>query len=368
MVQKQVISIKQLAGWMLMFTISETIASACPPINGNGTWLAIIIAGVFTTIMLVIYSYIMSFFPEQDVFDILKIVTGKMFSKILTFVLILFGLYVAYFSLKIIVSFTNLVSLMETPIVIVGLLIVGWAAYTLIAEGGVEAALRTVLIVLPVILVVYFGFVILLIPEMDFDNMLPLVSVPFTEVLSNSHMTYTNTGGDLLLFMGVLINPVRKNSRIKAFTLVSIIGTLILIINSVFITSLLGIHIYYDTAYPAFNAFSLFYYGNFISRVELIISLMLIICFVSKIAAGLYFASRGTRALFNTKDFKKWVIPFSVIVLFFATFSHETHVHVKINDSLHIAKNIVQVGIPILIAIILLIRKPKLLSYGLITE
>lgn len=368
MEKMQVLSIRQLSGWMIMFAISEAIASACPPINGTGTWLAIVFAGLFTYFMLFIYSYIMSHFPEKDIYDVFKIVFGNTLSKLATIVFIVFSLYVAYFALKIIVSFTNLISLIDTPIFFVGSLIVFWAAYTLIAEGGVEAAGRTVLIVLPVILIVFFGFIILLLPEMDFDNLLPLVSVPFKDVLHNAHMHFTNSGGDLVLFMGFLINPIKKNSRIKAFTIVNFVGMIILLTNSIFITSLLGIHIYYETVFPAFGAFSLFYYGNFISRMELIISLMLLICFVSKIAAGLYVSSRGCKSLFKTKSYKKWVAPLSVIILFFASFSHNTSNHLEINGQLHLVKNIVQVGLPLILVIILLIRKPKLISYGLITE
>ena len=368
MKKKEILSVKQTYVMMLMVIISEILIMTTDRLDGNGTWLTFIIPGTLSFFLFFVYHYIMKNFPEKDIFDIFKILLGNFVGKIVSILFILFAMYVAYFALATYVTFNNLFSFQDTPVFAFGTMVILAIGYAIISKGGIEAVARTVSIFLPIIIGTWFLMVVLLSSKMEFDNLLPLVTVPFKEILKTSHENFSNTSGDLILFLGLLIDPGKKTNRLKAFYLTNVIGVIIFVINGIFITSIIGVHLYYQTFFPTYNVISLFNIGSFISRVELVISLLFFLCIGSKIIIGVYVASVGTAKVFNTKNYRNWVFPICAVILFFATYNHSHMHHYDINKKILWVKSIIQVGIPIIIAIVLLIKKPKLMSLGLIEE
>lgn len=366
MKKKDILSVKQTTHLMMMFILSEVLVGLCEPLKGNGTWITFIISGVFTLIIVFIYSYVMNSFPEKDIYDISRILMGNIISKIVSLAFVIYAMYVAIISLNNIVGFSNLITLNKTPIIITGFIIVSWSGYIIHSQGGIEAVARTYMILFPIILSIYFLFTFLLIPQMNFDNLLPISTEPFKDIIHTSHMTFSNTGGDFVLFMALLIDPRKKHNRLKSYTIATIVTTIIFVYNSLFITSVLGVHLYHDAKYPVLNAFSIFNYSNFISRIELLIALFLMFSIVCKISIGIYAASVGCGKTFKSKSFKKWVFPICAIVLFAATYNHSIDEYGDFNHHILWIKNIFQVGIPIIVAIVFTIKKPKLQSLGLI--
>ena len=93
-------------------------------LNGSGiqakqdAWIAIIIAILWSIILLLMFSRILSLYPGKDLFDILQIVLGKFLGKIIDVVMICFAFYPGTLVLRDLAEFTNTLVFPDTPVVL----------------------------------------------------------------------------------------------------------------------------------------------------------------------------------------------------------------------------------------------------------
>jgi len=364
--KKDILSVRQTFSIMILFVSSELILNMGDSLKGNGTWIAILIARLITFLVILLYSYIMSYFPDKDIFDVNKVVLGNVIGKIASILFALYGIYVAVMCSGNVISFIKLVTLQKTPIIIIGSLFVGWAAFSITTQGGIEAGGRIASTTWFITVGIWLFFILMLTKHMDFDNLLPILSEPIENVARVSYRHFSVIGGDLVLFMGILIDPSNKNNRRKAYIGSFFITGILLLANNILITAILGTYVNYYLLYPTYTALSLVNYANFISRIELFTSLLLLTCTTAKIVVGIYVAGKGLSKVTKIKSHNFWVYFVALVVLFLSSYSKDRTLLEKINRELLWAKNIVQIVIPLILAIAITIKKPKLAQSELI--
>lgn len=365
---KQVNSKEKLSTWQIfslisMVLTSEGIITTSYRLTDNGAWLSMLIAMTIGIILSLVYSFIITKSDEKDIFDIFHNIFGKIFGRLFTIIFIVFSFYCAIVATKNMVIQIKHMNFRPTPYFYLILSYIILYLFSLLKGieviGRLSSVLRIILISLTILVT------ILIFSEFEFFNMMPLVAAPMKEILKGGILDFFIIFGDGVLVLGLVVSSKDKNGKKNkiAWTLIYayLFSGLINVLSIVYPILVLGFPLANILYYPAFTAFSLIDIAMFITRVEIIISIIYMSTLIIKAIVAMYVATIGLQKMFSSKSNKTYIIPTCIIVYFGSLLLFD-----NVNELLHLReehgwlKGIVQVCIPIIIAIILLFKKkPK---------
>ena len=86
--KNEAISERQGAILIILFILGSVLLIGSGGTAKQDAWISIIIAILVSSIVLLMYSRILSLYPGKDLFDILQIVMGKVLGKIISLLMI----------------------------------------------------------------------------------------------------------------------------------------------------------------------------------------------------------------------------------------------------------------------------------------
>ena len=120
-----------------------------------------------------IYAKILSLFPGKDLFDILEYVLGKFLGKVISILYIWFAVHLGALILRNFGKFINTVLLQETPLIIPT--VCGTILYIWGVKSGIEVLGRWGELALPLLIFLIALTLLLLIPNMETNNIRPVL-------------------------------------------------------------------------------------------------------------------------------------------------------------------------------------------------
>lgn len=358
---KDLVSKKQYFSLATLIILGEGLTIGGYTMPENGAWLAFLIAVMYAFILAFFYGYILRKFPNMDIHDIFLKVFGKIFGRILIILFVSFILFSSIIYIRTIVSIISGITFVETPEIILGIALVLFS-YLLI-KNGIEVFSRIMTVILQLLLILLVLFVVELTPEMEFINLLPIVAVSVKEIVKGSLFNFFMITGDVVLLMGIMVNMKNdKNVHYKAFSkaiAISGVVSVIIILSNIATLGLPFVHIVHSQTYLSFSIINI---GNFLTRIEVALSTFLITAYISKFAIALFVGARGLQKLLNKKNTKPFVIPFGILILFFALevdFFNNFYQIRFVKEEYGWIKGIFQIVIPIILAIIVTFIKEK---------
>lgn len=245
-------------------------------------------------------------------------VFGSIFN-ILYIILILFLLFVLSYT---ILNFTINQLLIRNSYYITGLIYSSLIA--LCVCKGKEIICRTSLILYFILIVSTITGFIMLIPEIEIDNILPIISVDYKNII---YLSFSIPSYSVLLFSSILciknndfIDKQRLNKRIVEAYL---IGSLIVFLFYFFIISIYGIDLASIFIYPEYNLFKKINLFDFIQRVENIMATSFYISSFSGICFLLYFIKvyfKETFKINNKNKINIFVFILTISISFISTY------------------------------------------------
>lgn len=320
--KKEVVSDKQAIGIIILFMIGTSVVLVPGLEAKNDAWLAVLISMLISFPLVLIYARLLSIFPGMDIFDILQHVFGKVIGKAIA---LLYTGFVLHFGALVLRSFGNFMStvgLTETPMIVPIVLYAALCAWGV--KDGIELTGRWIELFMPLVALITILSVLLLIPKMNIDNLLPLLCCNAEPLFKSVFLLIVFPFTQAFIFLMIFNNLKTSKSPYKVYISSHFIGGGIQIMITLTIILVLGAEFALSSYFPAYMAASRINIGNFLQRIEILVSVLFLIGGFIKISMCLLAFCNGFAKLFGLKDYRFIVIPSAALMTNLSYFLHES--------------------------------------------
>lgn len=317
---KEIISDKQKIFVITFYLIGETSTYILGFEARQDFWLAIIFSILFALIMVFIYARLYYLFPEKDLFDITTTVFGRIIGKAIILLFVWYTFEYVSQILTYLSGYINIVTFPDLPKLApatCGIILCIW-----IAKAGIQVIGRYTELFLPFIIVLIFTTAILLIPQMNMDNLYPILYNNMKPVLQGSFIAFVYPFGEIVIFAMLFSTFETKKSPYKIFALALFISGIMMIITSLTNVLVLGVNASTGIYFPSYSSVARMDVGDFLQRMEVISSTVFILGATIKAGILLLVTSKGISKIFECEDYRFVVssIALLAINLFYLAF------------------------------------------------
>lgn len=318
---KEVISNKQGLSILIMYTTGSAIILAPWRKAGIDGWIAIIMAMVMIFPMIIVYSRLVRRFPEKDLYDLQEEVFGKLLGKIISFFIVTYSIHIGSLIIRDFTEFIQVLNFTETPMFPIAMMLGVLAIW--VVKAGIEVLGRWCAFILPLVIITFTTASLLLIPKMDYKNIMPVMYNGFTPVFNGAIATFSFPFAEIFLFTIVFKSINDKDKVFKVFFLNILITGLILIATSVRNILTLGGFLNEKFYFPAYIAISVVNIKDFIDRIEVVVGGNFVFLGFVKLSICLYSACIGISKIFNIKNYRNIVSPVGLMIIIISVFVHK---------------------------------------------
>lgn len=310
------ISPKQMHACIFMYMLGDALISGGTFFTQQDAWFAYLVGVLVSLPMLWVYSKILDFSPDRNFFGAVTQVFGEVLGRIVCLIYILYFLFVGAYVLRLCTEFIHLVNMPETPptaimacLIFAAAFIIKRRIYTMsrVARFGMFVMIFTVSLT-----------VVLSIPNMNLDNLKPVLSSEPSLLASGSLFIFT-LSSETLLCIPMFSALDKKEKVMPIFFKGFLIGAFWLIIAKMRNILVLGSCIKLF-AFPSYEAVSTISYGEFFTRIEVLIGINLLLAGVLKICILIYDTCAGISRIFNMADYTSFTASASMLVFVMALF------------------------------------------------
>jgi len=357
--RKEELSGRQLACITALFIIGSSSVIGNSGIAKKDTWIAVLAAIAIAVPLILIYGRISALFQERNLFDIIYRVFGKRLGWVITLLTSLYCFHLGALVLRDFPEFIQAVSFQKTPKIIFAMLLGLLCAY--LAKLGVRTFGKAGILFSALVGVVAVLTFLLLLPSMNVHNLQPVLAMPPGVIAQNAAKLFSTPFGETVLLLCLFCNMKSGQSRPKAYLTGLLLGGLYLVMSVLRNILALGAGNFSSLYFPSYSVVSTINIGDFLQRLEVLVSSYMLLCDITKIAVALYATCLGVAKLAGIDDYRKIVLPVSwlMIALSLAAFQN-TMEFFSWPPLYYIYALPFQVGLPVILWIWAEVNKSKL--------
>lgn len=274
---------------------------------GRDSWIALLLACIIALLVTSIYSRIQRLNASHDFFDALSILFGKWGGRILTILMVWYALHLSALLMRTLTELGMATSIVEPPYYIVLILFTLAGIYLL--RSGAATLGRWAFIIFIVLFLVNGFIVIASIKNMQILNLFPILRRPAGELMQGTAQYLSFPMLESIVFLPLLFGKKTNFDAAKIYRFGILIGAgmLLTIVVSTFL--LLGEPMMSEIYFPSHNAAKLISVGNFLTRVEEIVSVFMLLTGVTKFVVCLLTAAKGLAHLCGSTDSTAFAVP-----------------------------------------------------------
>lgn len=353
----------QLFSLILLFELGSTTLFALGIEAKQDAWIAILVATAIGLGLLWVYLSIQSYYPDQNLGNILTHVLGKVIGIPLV---LLYGLYfflIGSTNLWEFAAFIQMIILPTTPLLVLLFIVILTAVYVL--SLGVEVLARTseIMLVMVLIFIVTAYILVASSGEADLSQLKPVLGHGLTPVIKAAVPTIVNFPfGEMVVFFMYWHFAANKFSiKQPSFWAVGISG-LMLAISLVAIVSVLGVEFAANSTIPIFIVIKTINIAEILTNLDFIAVVIMFIGGFYKMTIFFYGSVQTLNSIFKFRR-EAWLIfclgigsvCFSYV--FFTSFSFHRWFGTRVN--IPYVHTPFQVFIPVLLLFILWLKNGR---------
>ena len=323
---------------------------------GHDAWIANTLGLMEGLLIGFIFTFLARRFKGKTIVEINSLVYGNIPGKIISVLFIWYLFHLGALVLNNYVRFFNLQLYPATPKTVILLLFTLVCASTV--RRGIEVLARCSMVLAPLTVLVIFLNTLMLIPNMDLTNLLPVMDVPIGKILSTAHSSASFPFGETVAFLMLLAFLDKPQHGPVAVSKGILVAGLVFIIIAIRNISVLG-PMAAAFNYPSYMATQQINVGEVFTRVEVMVALNLISMGFIKISTLFYGTVLGLAQVFSLRSYQPLILPVGILMVILGL----TNVRNTI-EMFDFAVNIYpiyaipfQIGIPLLTLIIAKFRK-----------
>lgn len=332
---KEVISAKQGVALLVIFILGTSQIYAGGGRAKQDLWISIIIALIVSIPTILIFGKLMIMHPGKSLFQILNTVFGKAIGNIITLLYTLNFFLIGGLCIRDVTEFIQTASLSETPQYFSAIWIILLAIY--MVKSGIEVFARWTDFILLILLIVIVSLMIIAIPKLNLENILPILYDGWKPVFHSALSYYSFPFAEVIVFLTLFNNLDEHKNIYSIFLKGLIIGGLILLVTSVKNMALLGFPNLTQIYYPSYYANSLISLGTFLQRLEVSSAVMMFLTGFAKLCVYLFAVCIGLSHLFKYPKYSDLAFPigFSMLVLSLILFKNTMEMIEFMNVSMY---------------------------------
>lgn len=314
MIEKGKISSFQMA-FVMYPTVMATAILILPSITGahakRDMWLSPVWACVIGLFTLFIAYRLNKRYPEKTLIEYCESILGRYAGKLLGLVFLLFylhlgGIIVREYGEFIVVAFLN-----RTPLVVVMVTLLLVCAMNV--RGGLEVIGRSAQMFVPIVLLLFVTFVILLSPDLEPRNMLPILEHGPGPSFMGSLVAQGWFSEFLLVsFMLPYVSDKHKGMKWGIVSVLMIMLTMV--VTNIASLFLLGNSAYIFT-YPVMVAARFITIGEFFEHLEAVVMAIWVMGTFIKMSVFYYAVVLGTAQWLKLSDYRPLTLPIGFLLL-----------------------------------------------------
>ena len=311
--RKEPITLTQAVFTIVLFIFGSSVVVGVTGEAGQDSWLALILAAAMFLPLFLMYARIMRIFPQTDLFDVLEILFGKIFSKVFIALITWYALHLCSIVLRNFTEFLQIVSMPETPQLPMMISLVLVTAY--LAGSGENMLGKWSMIMFPVVSLTIFLTIAMAVTDLDFTHLEPVLAQGWPKIMAGAHQILTFPFAETVLFL-CIAGAVRKEiSPYKIFGFSALISGFFLMLVILRNIMVLGIPMISASYFPSYTTARILHVGDFLSRIEGSITMNFLLSGIAKITLCLIAAAKGIAKLFAIKDYRQILMPTSMLAV-----------------------------------------------------
>lgn len=313
--QKEQIGVRQFSILVLMFTIGTAIMInpiiATTYAKQNG-WIAYVLSLAVGLFIVWVYASIGEYFQGISLVESTQSTLGKWLGSVVILFVVVYTIILSSLILSNIGYFVSSRILIGTPLDAIDFMFI--VLVVLGVRLGLETLARSAEILLPLFTLMFILFIIGILPQIEVNNILPVMENGFKPIWQSSSYMILFTFGELVLFL-MLVPHLSNKKKIKGgFLSGTLLAGLVLIIIITLSILVIGAETTARSAYPTFNLAKKIDIARFVTRIEIVMAGIWIITIFFKLAICVYILTFSIKELFQLRDQKCLTLPLGLLV------------------------------------------------------
>jgi spore germination protein KB len=310
-VQKDNITFSQSVFMLVLFIFGSSVVVGVSGTAQQDSWLSLLFACAMALPLLLVYARIMRLFPETDLFDVFEILFGKIFSKIFIALITWYAIHLSSLVMRNFTEFLQIVAMPETPQLPMMIALILVTAY--LARSGVNILGKWSVIMFPIILLTVLLTIIMAFMSLHYENLQPILENGLSKVVTGAFQTVTFPFAETVLFLCIAGAVKRQVSPYKTYIFALLTGGGILLVVILRNTLVLGPAMIDASYFPSYTVARILHIGDFLSRIEITITMNFLLAGITKITLCILAAAKGIAKLFAIEDYKRMLMPASML-------------------------------------------------------
>lgn len=315
--RNQLITTKQSISILILFLIGTSLVLTPGAESKQDVWITILISMVMTLPIYFIYARILYLFPNKDLYMIIFDLFGSVFGSIITIFYIWYSIHLGALVLRNFSEFIQIVSFLNTPQIVI--IVAMCITCIIFCKKDIEAIGQWSSFMLPIILTIFLFTLLFSIPQMNIDNLRPILFEGIKPVIDDAFTVLAFPFAEVVLFLGVFNTLKEKKNIYKVFFTGLLISGLVGIAANLRNILTLGVDLTLILYFPSYTSVKLINIGDFIERTEVTVAIILLLSGLIKICICIIVASKGIVNIFSLSDNKSIITPVTLVMMSLAS-------------------------------------------------
>lgn len=276
-------------------------------------WIAMLLAIVLGAGIQYIMISLATLYPDKSLIRIIEYLLGKPLGKMIGILYAWFFLHLSALVIRNAVDLIKAVIMPETPMLPLSLM-AGILIYIAIYHG-IEAVGRSNELFTPVAIIGFWLTILLVAPLMKGENIQPILAEGLAPVIKGAYPMLGFPYAELIVFLMFIPFLNSKKEIKKIFITAGMVGGFSLLVGTLSSVLVLDANLAGITLYSTYSMARLINIADFLTRLESVISLSILVTIFAKIEVSFYGGILALAQVFNLPDYRTIIAPLVIIVV-----------------------------------------------------
>lgn len=314
--QNEKLSLNQAVFSIVLFNFGSSVVMGISTSVKQDTLLSILLATLVAVPLFLMYARILKLFPQKGLFEISETLFGKAGGILVTLLFVWYSIHLAALVLRNFSEFTQSSSMLETPQLPIMILMLLTTIY--LARSNIHAIGKWSVVAFFLVLIVVLATFTTSLRQINIDDILPILEHPPALIAQTGFQIFSFPYAESVIFLCLGSSFSKQKPKkifLRSLVLIFIIFLLVFTRNLV----LLGQKMMEISFFPSYVTARIIEIGDFLARIEGLISSNFLLAGIVKISVCLLVAAKGLTHLFHLNHHRSMVAPVGMLVLALCT-------------------------------------------------
>ncbi|MFB6800512.1 GerAB/ArcD/ProY family transporter [Peribacillus butanolivorans] len=319
MLEKGKIGSRQLTILVILYTVGDSIlvipSIVASEAKQNGWVYGIFSVAIAPLLVVFLYDALRKCYPDLTLVEYSQKILGKWLGIAISLLFISYFFISTATYLREIGDFMTSQIMPDTPIQVIMFLFMSIVLMS--ARLGLEPLARSAEILFPFVVILLSSLIILLLPEIKFQNLQPVWEGGLKPVIRGSIPFIIFPFIESVAVLMILPFVSQKDRIRKSLFVGQLLAGSVLIIITMLAILVLGVDLTAKEIYPSYKLAQKINIANFLTRLEAILAIIWFITIFFRFSLFFYVTVLGLAQTLKLQDYRPLVCPFGMILLAF---------------------------------------------------